>query len=238
MSSTAPPQGLLFDSTPHACPYLAGRTAQLPLRWYSSRIAPEAFDALLALSDRRVGRSLYRPTCPSCDECKGIRVNIDAFEPTRSQRRVARKNPDIEVTVGPVTVDAERVALFNKHKLLRELGESDITPARYREWLVSTCTDTVETQYRIGGKLIGVGVVDLGRVAASSVYFYFDPDYAERSPGVFSVLAEIAWLRGQGFQYYYLGLFVADCSQLSYKAKYYPHERLIDGRWVRFEGTE
>lgn len=235
MSNTAPPQGLLFDSTLHSCPYLAGRTAQLPLRWYSSRIAPEDFDALLALSDRRVGRSLYRPSCPACEECKGIRVPTATFEASRSQRRAARKNLDLTVHVGPVTVDSERVALFNKHKQMRDLGEADLTQARYREWLVSSCTETVETQYRIGDKLVGVGVVDLGRRSASSVYFYFDPDHEDRSLGVFSVLAEIAWLRSQGFEYYYLGLYVADCAQLNYKARYYPHERLVDGRWVRFE---
>ena len=41
-------------------------------------------------------------------------------------------------------------------------------------------------------------------------------------------------MKEQGMRYYYLGLYVKDCSHLSYKARYYPHQRLIDGKWVDF----
>jgi arginyl-tRNA--protein-N-Asp/Glu arginylyltransferase len=33
----------------------------------------------------------------------------------------------------------------------------------------------------------------------------------------------------------YLGLFVAECSSMAYKARYLPHERLYDGQWVVFD---
>ena len=97
-----------------------------------------------------------------------------------------------------------------------------------------TCTRTVETRYVVDGRLFGVGILDLGRRDASSVYFYFDPDEDRRSLGVFSVLAEIEWLKRQGYRYYYLGLYVKGCAQLNYKARYLPHERLEKGQWVRY----
>ena len=228
-----PPQGIPVDSTPHACPYIEGREAVLPLRWYRGPIDGDDFDELLASSDRRVGRTLYRPSCPSCDECKGIRVPIADFEPSRSQRRAWKKNADVEVFSGHPVVDEARLALFNKHKLERNLSERPTSESHYRNWLAVTCTRTVETRYVLDGKLIGVGILDLGRRDASSVYFYYDPDHERRSLGVFSVLAEILWLKRQGYRHYYLGLYVKSCDQLNYKARYFPHERLERGSWVR-----
>ena len=31
-----------------------------------------------------------------------------------------------------------------------------------------------------------------------------------------------------------IGLYVADCPSMAYKARYLPHERLINGEWVKF----
>ncbi|MCP4806030.1 MAG: arginyltransferase [Proteobacteria bacterium] len=227
------PSGIPVDQTPHPCPYLPGREAVLPLRWYREPIEPREFDRLLAHADRRVGRTMYRPSCPSCTECKGIRVPISEFEPSKSQRKAWRRNQDVRVLAGPPKVDDEHLALFNRHKLERGLSDRPTSAGHYRNWLTVTCTRTIETRYLVGDKLIGVGIVDLGDRDASSVYFYFDPDEDRRSLGVFSVLAEIAWLKSKGYRYYYLGLYVKDCAQLSYKARYTPHERLEDGVWVR-----
>jgi arginine-tRNA-protein transferase len=230
----SPPQGIPVDDTPHPCAYLPDRTAVLPLRWYRSDLDGQDFDALLASSDRRVGRTLYRPECPACDECKGIRVPIDSFAMSKSQRRVWRRNQDLKVFAGPALANSERLDLFNKHKLQRNLSEQPTTLSHYKQWLVLTNTHTIETRYVLDGKLVGVGVLDLGKRDASSVYFYFDPDHSDRSMGTFSVLAEIAWLRAQGYRYYYLGLYVRDCAQLNYKARFKPHERLVQGRWQSF----
>jgi arginyl-tRNA--protein-N-Asp/Glu arginylyltransferase len=230
-----PPQGIPVDQTPHACPYLEGREAVLPLRWYRDTLAPEDFDALLSTADRRVGRTLYRPACPDCQECQGIRIPVREFRMSKSQRRAWKRNRDLRVVAGPPVVDEQRLALFNKHKLGRGLSERATSMSHYRNWLTVTCTETIETRYLLGDRLVGVGILDLGKVNASSVYFYFDPDEDDRSLGVFSVLAEVTWLLRQGFEHYYLGLYVRDCEQLNYKARYFPHDRLIGGDWRRFD---
>ena len=127
-----PPQGIPVDQTPHPCPYLKGREAVLPLRWYQRAIDPAHFDALLSTADRRVGRTLYRPSCPSCTECKGIRVPIGEFVPSRSQRRAWKRNGDVRIVAGPPRVDAEHLDLFNKHKLSRGLSERPTSANHYR----------------------------------------------------------------------------------------------------------
>lgn len=222
---------------PEACPYLAERVARLPLRVPLSVVSPDTFDRLLAGGERRSGRMMYRTQCPECSACHPLRVPTARFEPTDSQRRVWRKNEGVlKVEMGPPGLTRDHLTLYNRHKIERGLSRRDepLTPEGYRQWLVNTCADTVEVRYRIGDRLVGVSILDFGRKAASSVYHYFDPDEAKRSIGVYSAMKEIEICRRSGIDWYYLGYYVADCSRLSYKAGYWPHERRLDGVWTEF----
>jgi arginine-tRNA-protein transferase len=158
------------------------------------------------------------------------------FAPTRSQRRAVQKNADVRISWHRPTVTESHLELYNRHKQERDLSRDgqQLTLAGYYHWLVSSCTDTREARYWLGEQLIGVGIVDVGERASSSVYFYFDPEYSKRSLGVFSVLKEVEWGALAGRDWHYLGLYVADCKALNYKALYLPHERRIDGVWRRF----
>ena len=215
------------------CPYLEGQEARMPLRWQLRSLSPEEVDESLAQGDRRVGRMLYRTTCPSCVACEPIRIPVNEFELTRSQRRVWKKNQDVRVEFGRARFSQERLDLYNRHKMERGLSRNErtMTQKGYESWFLQSCCQTIEMRYRLEGRLIGVGIVDLGKLDSSSVYFYFDPDESRRSLGVFSVLVENTWLRGRGGRYHYLGLYVGDCRHLSYKADYHPHQRRIEGSW-------
>jgi leucyl-tRNA---protein transferase len=230
-------QVLVYDGF-QRCSYLPNRVARLPLYRQVGPMTPEYTDQRLAEGDRRVGRMLYRTQCPSCHACEPLRILVDEFVPTKSQRRVLSKCSGVRVEIGPPTVTAEKLAMYNRHKHGRDLVADDAVPMDaegYAGWLCTSCTDTAEMAYYLGDRLIGVGIVDLGRTSASSVYFYFDPDpeIARLSPGVFSALQEIELCRRTGRKYLYMGLFVADCAHLNYKASYNPHERLVDGEWRR-----
>ena len=235
MKPRSPEEGILIDATPHACPYLPDRIAVLPTRWYPEPIDPSTFDDLLARSDRRVGQTLYRPSCPSCKACIGIRIPLADFEPSKSQRKILKQNEDIRITVGPPAVDSRRLALFNRHKLERGLAHRPTSIEHYANWLAQSCVQTVEINYWLEEQLVGVGIVDLGAIAASSAYFYFDPDESSRSLGTFSVLHEAQWLKERGLRFYYLGLWIEECPSMAYKNRFHPHEILVDGEWVRIE---
>ena len=220
-----------------ACPYLPDQQARMPLRMPIAPMSPEDVDRRLALGERRTGRFVYRTQCPACKACEPLRVPVARFAPTASQRRALRRNADeVRMEVGPPAFSAERLLLYNRHKSERGLsrGDEPLGEASYRGWLVSTCVDTQEIRYLVGERLIGVSILDIGRTSASSVYHYFDPDASRRSLGVYSVLAEIAWCAARGLEWYYLGLYVRDCSHLAYKASYWPNQRRVAGRWREF----
>ncbi|RME20554.1 MAG: arginyltransferase [Deltaproteobacteria bacterium] len=222
------------------CPYLEGQVSRMPLRWQFQDLAPAEVDASLAAGDRRVGRMLYRTRCPACSACQPLRIPVAEFVPSRSQRRVLRRNRDLRIELAPATYSDEKLALYNRHKMERGLGEEEKPMSRrgYEGWFLRSCVRTREMRYYRGDRLIGVGILDLGARDTSSVYFYFDPDESHRSLGTLSVLVEVEWLRRAGGRYHYLGLYVADCRHLNYKARFFPHERLIDGRWMRFPARD
>ena len=224
---------VVHDGT-EPCPYLPGRVARMPLRLPLERIAPAAFDALLEQGDRRFGPLLYRTRCPTCSACEPIRVPVRGFLPSKTHRRVRRRNDGhITVEVGAPAITARHLELFNRHKSERGLERTaePTTAESYRFHLVDTCVETREISYRLDGELIAVSILDIGHTSASSVYHYFDPDHSARALGVYSVLWEIEWCASVGLDWYYLGLFVADCQSLSYKAQYRPHQRRVDGVW-------
>ncbi len=232
------------------CHYLPGELARTPARAPVGVMTPEQLDTALEAGDQRVGRSLFRTACPTCVACEPVRVDVASFRPSRAQRRVWLRNEgEVRVEVGAPELTRKRVALWNRHRkergLLKETSRQD--PRGYEEWLVQSCAPTVEVRYLVGERVVAVSLLDLGRSSANSAYHYFDPAEARRGLGVYSVLKEIALCRALGIRWYYLGLWVADCSALRYKTSYVPHERWVrswdqalastEGVWTRVETT-
>ncbi|MEZ4429098.1 MAG: arginyltransferase [Nannocystaceae bacterium] len=234
----ADPPELLVHDEDSTCPYLTDKTARMPLRVPTRMLSRREFEARLGRGDRRQGILLYRTTCASCRACEPIRIDATRFRPGKTQRRVLRRGAQaLTVQIGPPQLTDEKVALYNRHKFGRGLNSDNkpIDHEGYRVFLVDTCCDSFEIRYRLGDRLIGVAVTDRGERSLSAVYFYFDPDMSDLSPGVFSILTQLELCRRWGLRYLYLGLYVAECSSMAYKATYLPHERLVDGEWVMFE---
>ena len=219
------------------CPYLEGNDSKTPLRLQFEQLSGAQTDSSFARGDRRVGRMLYDVQCPSCEECEPVRVDVNMFKPSKSQRRILRKNEDLRVEMVSSSPSEEKADLYNKHKSVRGLNkeERSLTLDGYGSWFSRSCMNTRELHYYYKEKLIGVSILDFGEEDISSVYFFFDPEFSDRSLGTFSALFELLWMKEQGLRYYYLGLYVKDCSHLNYKSRFYPHQRRIKGGWNEFE---
>jgi len=234
-------RGVLLHDELQVCPYLVDQVARMPLYRQMKPLTLAEADVRFAMAERRVGWALYKTECPECSACQGLRVLVGDFKMSKSQRRVWNRwlklGDRLRITMGPVSWSQEKLDLYNRHKLGRDLvasGDGVLEAPGYVGWLVRSCFQTMEMCYYLDEELIGVGVLDLGSEGASSVYFYFEPsqEVSQLSPGVFSVLQEIAFCRRTGRKFHYLGLYAKDCDRLNYKAKYYPHERHIDGKWT------
>lgn len=230
----------LFQSEPHPCSYLSGRTA---ITEYSvpGAFAPigtnppltaEDYQALMDAGFRRSGIAVYRTACESCRECVPIRVPVATFRRSRSQRRVLRRNHDVAVTLDKPRASDEKYRIFAAYQ--RDHHDSDAVDsyAQFKEFLYRSPVQSLEMVCRIGEAIAGVGIVDVASQSLSSVYFYFDPAHARRSLGTFSALMEIDLCRQIGKPYWYAGYYIRECERMNYKAAFEPYELLHeDGRW-------
>lgn len=224
-----------------ACPYLPGRIARMPLRMPDIPLTGAQFDELLALGFRRYGPLVYRTQCGACQACEAIRIPVDEFRPRRTLAKTFRQGAEKFVaTIGPVHADAERVALFNKHRNERNLNRRDapFTESDYEFWFVESCVKTIEIAYRVQGKLSGVAICDLGAQSMSAVYTFYDPDLEPLSPGSYSVLYQWQLCQQWSLDFLYLGFFVAGSPHMQYKARFRPHQRLVGGRWRRDDDAD
>jgi len=231
---TSPPELVVYDE-PQPCPYLDGRVARLPLRIPARPLTRGELDRRLSAGDRRQGIFLYHTECPTCVACEPIRIDVEIFRAGRTQRRtLARNDALLRVEMGTPLADERRVALYNLHKDMRGLGlgRTPIDLDGYREFLVMTSCETFELRYVLGDELIGVALVDRGNNSLSAVYCYYDPGFERMSLGTYSILKQIELCRHFGLRYLYLGLYIRDSEHMRYKARFLPHQRLLDGVWV------
>ncbi|MGE0784759.1 MAG: arginyltransferase [Sandaracinaceae bacterium] len=237
--SRAEPPELVVHDAPSECAYLDGQLATLPMRLPARALSPTELDARLAAGDRRHGPFLYRPTCEACRACEAIRIPVAELTSKRAHRRILKRGDGIlRAELGRPIVDAARLALYEKHKVERDLAIDSTTrlDARaYQAFLVDTCAHSYELRLFDGTHLVAVSIFDRGATAMSAVYCLWDPDYADLSVGTYAVLKQVELCRAWGITHLYLGLYVANNAHMSYKARFLPNERLIDGVWTRFD---
>ena len=218
---------------PFPCPYLPGRSAR-HLTVLPAPVFPGVYHALMDLNFRRLGPTFYRTQCDGCGQCRMLRVPVDEFRPSRAQRRCRARNADVVACLGPPSPAAEKLALYRRYLEARHDGQMDGSELELLALTAGSAVDTREIEYRVGGRLVGVGVADLEPEAMSAVYCYFDPAESRRSLGVLNVLWMIDECRRRGLRWLYLGYWVAGSPKMSYKAGYRPCEGLgADGRWTR-----
>ena len=220
------------------CPYLDARQARLPLQIPGQRVTPRQTDQRLALGQRRTGEFVYSTCCATCNACEPIRIPVNEFQFSRTHRRALRRNDRLLTPyIGPVIVDHERIELFNLHRRMRNLGrrESSIDGEEYAWAFQRSCFDTFELSYSLDGRLACVAICDQGEASLSAVYTYYDPNLASLGLGTWSILRQIEYCRQTGRDYLYLGFYIAESSNMSYKARFLPNQRLVDGQWVQHD---
>ncbi len=221
------------------CPYLPHKISTL--RFGTGYGLDNLYRLLLDKGYRRSGASLYRPACETCNECQIIRVPIATFHKTKEQRRIWNRGQRLfQASLHPPEFSEEKLALYRRYlEYQHHADPGGEDPKRYQAFLVDTFLGghTMELQLRAEGRLAGVGVLDQVGDALSTVYFYFDPDFARLSPGTYSALHEIEIARRWNLAYYYLGYYIHDCPQMNYKARFRPcqlkHPDDVEWRLIR-----
>lgn len=150
-----------------------------------------------------------------------------------------------EVTLEPSSYTEEKYQLFDTYQASVHNDRS--SPYGFKRFLVETPLTTspipysstppehlpklygsYHQLYRLDGKLVAIGVLDILPSCVSSVYLVYDPTFEKHSLGKISALREVSLAKEihdagvDGLQYLYLGYYVHTCPKMLYKGEYSP----------------
>jgi arginine-tRNA-protein transferase len=224
------------------CAYFRDGRASLTAFALPGHLDGATYQRAMDLGMRRSGTVVYRPLCGDCRKCQPLRVPIEGFKPSRSQRRAFKRcEGRFSIDIGTPVLDEERLDLYARYQAHQHGEHAQSADATsYRRFLVDTVTDTMEMRWRDmdTDRLVAIGVLDVTPDALSSVYFYWDPALKDLSLGTYSALIEIDTARAWGKSHYYLGYLVAGSKTMNYKATF-PGAEVWDGRgWMPLGGRD
>ncbi|MEM7177384.1 MAG: arginyltransferase [Pseudomonadota bacterium] len=235
-----------YLTAPQPCAYLDGREERKVFTTLQGQSATTVNNALSAKGFRRSQSVIYRPACVGCSACLSIRVPVDAFEPSRTQRRLIRKNADLIRRPCEAWATENQFDLFRRYLDHRHAdgGMADMDAFDYASMVDETPVNSTVVEYvrtdpetRVS-RLIAACLSDILADGISMVYSYFEPEESHRSPGAYMILDHIDLARDMGLKYVYLGYWVAGSPKMDYKIMYRPFELCDGANWRRFEDVD
>ncbi len=200
-------------------------------------VTPVEHERLLAEGWRHFGRQFFRHNLGIyANEIRRViplRIRLNDFRLSESQRRVLRRNADVRIDVGPVNVTDELLDVFSRHK--RRFSEHQ--PDSIYNFISGRPEDepceVLQQTISYNGKLLAAGFFDIADRSASGIYTTFEPDEVRRSLGVFTILKEIEYATQQAKEFYYLGYCYSGKSFYDYKKRFHATEAYAwDGKWI------
>ena len=209
--------------------------------------ASELNDALGRIGFRRSQGVAYRPSCAGCTACVSVRVVTNEFMPNATQRKLLRRNGDVEVTACKAWATDEQFQLLRRYLGTRHPGGgmAGMDEDDYADMIEHSPVNSVIVEYRepsvdgVQGALIGACLTDRQADGLSMVYSFFAADDARR-PGLgnFIILDHILRARDAALPFVYLGYWVKGSPRMEYKTRYRPLEVLGPAGWRRLEDSD
>ncbi|MEO0368927.1 MAG: arginyltransferase [Pseudomonadota bacterium] len=224
----------LFETVVDECPYLPGEQSASIIVDPDHQVEPQLFAMLSRSGFRRSGEMLYAPKCPTCNACISVRIPASRFNPSRSQKRVWKKNLDLKVKIEDVRFRKDQFDLYLRYQQHRhpESSMCDEDPAKYTSFIESSFSKSKFVCFYKDDELIGISVVDQFNSGLSAVYTFFDPSVNNRSIGVYAILYLLRLAKVKDIPFVYLGYWIENSSKMAYKQNFKPLQGYIDRKWV------
>ena len=163
-----------------------------------------------------------------------LRVKLEHFQPSTSQKRILKRNQALEVQIQPAQIDLEKERLFQLHRT----RFTENTPPSLETFLDPEPAwipcETKEICLYKDERLIGAHFLDIGQTATSSVYSIYDPHESKHSLGINLILLAIQHSLGLGMTHYYPGYATLEPSAYDYKKNLAGLEGFDWREWKRF----
>ena len=215
------------------CSYLPDQQERLLIAVDERLQDTEHYGWLMSQGFRRSGDQIYRPHCINCQACQSLRVVANEFIPTKSQKRLIKKNHTLTINIQTEIQDSY-YPLYEKY--INEVHQDGaMFPAnhsQYQSFLSGKLTKQLFLEIWHDKTLINVAVTDELTDALSAVYTFYHPDYRKTGIGSFSIIQQIQLAAKLKKKFLYLGYQIDDCQKMNYKNRYYPHQILKENSWI------
>ncbi|MHB1618855.1 MAG: arginyltransferase [Sulfuricella sp.] len=224
-----------YLTSAYPCSYLPGRVARSLVATPNERVDTAVYSELIRFGFRRSGTYNYRPQCSQCQACVPVRLVVDEFQRSRSQRRAWKAHSGMSASLRELVYDPEHHELYQRYQSSRHTGGGMDQDDReqYECFLLQSHVTTYLVEFRDGDILRMVSLIDRVRDGLSSVYTFYDPDLPRASFGTYNILWQAELCRELGLPYLYLGYWIEQSGKMAYKIKFQRLEGLIDNRWQR-----
>ena len=223
-----------YATQPHPCSYLPEEQATTLFLDPSQPMDVQVYAELSEMGFRRSGDHLYRPHCQRCTACVPARIPVDQFIPNRQQKRILKRNAEIQVTGVRPVFNEEYYDLYARYIEERHADGDMYPPSRdqFSTFLVRDLPFARFYEFRLHGRLLAVAVTDVLPNGLSAVYTFYDPTEERRSLGRHAILWQIGEAARLGLEAIYLGYWIKNCRKMNYKTQYRPIELFVNQRWV------
>jgi len=224
-----------YVTAPQPCPYLADKMERKLFTALQGDSAAKLNDNLSRQGFRRSQNVLYRPSCTDCAACLSARINVAAFQPTKSQKRTIKQNRGVARQATSPWASEEQYELFRTYLDARHAdgGMADMDVFEFSAMIEETPVRSRVIEYMDPGQkeLIAVSLTDVLKDGLSMVYSFFDPERRASSLGTYMILDHIEIAREVNLPYVYLGYWVPGSAKMGYKAKFSGLEVYSGGEW-------
>ena len=119
-----------YATQPHSCSYLPEEQATTLFLDPSQPMDVHVYADLSEMGFRRSGDHLYRPHCQNCNACVPARIPVAQFSPNRQQKRIFKRNVDLQVRPSRPQFSEEYFDLYQRYIEQRHADGDMYPPSR------------------------------------------------------------------------------------------------------------
>lgn len=179
--------------------------------------------------------------------CMSARIRVADFMPSRTHRRIIRRNADLERKPTNAWATEEQYELFRRYLDQRHTdgGMANMDIFEFATMIEESAVRTRVIEYRgrhlyrpegsdpdlTDADLAAACLTDVLDDGLSLVYSFFDLRLKARSLGTYIILDHVALAREAGLPYVYLGYWVPGSRKMDYKSRFSALEIYKGGVW-------